>query len=59
MTANDSKSYLSHSKLINEYNNTYPQSIDINSADYPESTDEVEWSCKALKFKIVRISQDY
>ena len=52
MTANDSKSYLSYSKLINEYNNTYHQSIDINSADYLDSTDEVEWSIKALKFEI-------
>ena len=54
MTANDNKSYHSYSKLINEYNNTYHQSIDINSidVDYPDSTDEVELSCKALKFKI-------
>ena len=53
MTSNDSKTYLSYSKLINEYNNTYHQSIDNNSinADYPDLTDEVESNRKALKFK--------
>ena len=62
MRAKDSQSYLSYSKLINEYNNIYHQSIDNSSVDvdYSDSTDKVELSCKALKFKIgdrVRITK--
>ena len=55
MTTNDSKSFLSYSKLTNENNNTYHQSIDNNSidADYPDWTDKVDQVPKHLNLKLV------
>ena len=60
MTANDSKSYLSHlNKLADQYNNTYHHSINKNP-NYSLLTEEIETNSKAPKFKIkdrVRITK--
>ena len=55
MTANESKYYLGYlNKLLDEYNNTYHQSIGkkLIHADYSALTEGVESSCKAPKFKV-------
>ena len=52
MTANDSKSYLSHlNKLIDQYNNTYHLCINEKpiNADYPALTEKTQTNLKALK----------
>ena len=49
MTANDSKSYLSHlNKLVDQYNNTYHHSINKKpiSADYFALTEKIETNSK-------------
>ena len=63
VTGNDSKSYLGYlNKLVDEYNNSYHQSIHKNpiDADYSSLTEKVESSNKAPKFKVddrVRITK--
>ena len=55
MTVNNSKSYLGYlNKLINEYNNTYHNSIGKKpiDADYSALTEGTELSRKAPKFKV-------
>ena len=50
---NDSKSYTGHlNKLVDEYNNTYHNSIGKKSihADSPALSEEFEWCLKAPKF---------
>ena len=63
MTANDSKSYLPYlNKLVDQYNNTYPHSINKKTinADYSPLTEKIETNPKASKFKVnerVRITK--
>ena len=55
VAANDSKSYLSYlNKLVDEYNNTYDNSIDKKpvDADYSALTEEIETGHKVHKFKV-------
>ena len=63
MTANNSKSYLPYlNKLVDQYNKTYPHSINkkpIND-DYSALTENIETNPKVPKFKVnfrVRITQ--
>ena len=52
MTANDSISYLLYlNKLVDEYNNTYHNSINKKpiNADYPAFTGRIETSSKVPK----------
>ena len=63
MTTNDSKSYLSYlNKLVDQYNNTYPHSINKKpiNADYSALTKKIETNPKVPKFKVndrVRITK--
>ena len=63
MTTNDSKSYLSYlNKLVDQYNNTYPHSINKKpiNADYSALTKKIEGNPKAPKFEVndrVRITK--
>ena len=63
MTANDSKSYLSYwNKLVNQYNNTYHDTINKKpiNADYSTLTEKLETNSKVPKFKVngrVRITK--
>ena len=65
MKANDSESYLAYlNKLLDQYNNTYPHSINKKpiNADYSALTDKIETNLKAPKFKVnyrVRSTKDY
>ena len=55
MTANDSNSYLPYlDKLVNQYNNTYHDSIVKNpiTSDYFALTENIETNLKAPKFKV-------
>ena len=55
MTTNDSKSYLPYlNKLVDQYNNTFHQSINKNSidADYSPLTEKIYTNPKAPKFKV-------
>ena len=63
MTANDSKSYLGYlNEVVDKSNNTYHRSIGKKpiDADYSASTEDIESSHKASKFRVgnrVRISK--
>ena len=63
MTANDSKCYLLYlNKIVDQYNNTYYHSINNEpiNADYSASTENIELTSKAPKFKVndrVRIAK--
>ena len=55
LTANDTNSYLPYlNKLVNQYNNTYHDSIDKNpiTSDYFALTGKIETNLKAPKFKV-------
>ena len=55
MAANNSKSHLSYlNKLVDEYNNTYHNSIGkkLIDADYFTLNEETDTSQKASKFKV-------
>ena len=56
MTADDSKSYVSHlNKLVDQYNNSYHHSINKKSinADYSTLTEKIETNLKAPKSKLM------
>ena len=65
MTANDSKSYLSHlNKLVHQYNNTCHHFINKKpiDANYSTLTEKIETNPKSLKFKVndrVRITNSF
>ena len=64
MTANDSKSYLSYLKSVDQCNNTYHYSIDKKpiNGDYFALTEKIETNPKPPKFKVndrVRIIKYY
>ena len=65
MTANDSKSYLSHlNKLVHQYNNTCHHLINKKpiDANYSTLTENIETNPKSLKFKVndrVRITNSF
>ena len=55
MSANDSKSYFPYfNKLVDQYNNTYPHSINKKpiNADYSVPTENIESNPKAPEFKL-------
>ena len=55
MTANDSKSYLPYlNKLVDQYNNTYHQSINKKpiNADYSAFTEKIETSPEAPNLEV-------
>ena len=56
MAANERKSYFGYlNNLVNEYDNNYHCPVDKKpvDADYSVLTEEIEWSHKSPKFKVV------